>query len=376
MLCALMSNIVGVGYMSNTRVRVRNDLWIDLKVEFKSSFRSVDGFVSIPDEGDMAFLRKKVKSEAAVRKRVLLQVVLRRNFLSSKDSSTSDLHASWYDAIIPITGEPLLTYMLCTIVKVESEKTMTMTIVDTLKKSHCQKIQTSVTEKKKMAVMVALEIRKKYNKRGSVESSKRSNEDGVKDLVNGVNKKASNSNLNACGHNILGPDEAHVSPIQDSAAFNLNQGQSISKVFNGQVLEVPSHKSESREAKTNSIIQLVESRSNKGSSKDSEANLNDTPRTTTTDTSSNNNMEKDEGKSKWVRELVRAERPLVVGLQETKMDQVNEPLIQYMWGSGDFEYEKVDAIGSAGGIVLIWDNTCFVETKAMGDEGYLAVVGN
>nr|GEX79737.1 RNA-directed DNA polymerase, eukaryota, reverse transcriptase zinc-binding domain protein [Tanacetum cinerariifolium] len=40
----------------------------------------------------------------------------------------------------------------------------------------------------------------------------------------------------------------------------------------------------------------------------------------------------------------------------------------------DFGYEKVDAIGSAGGIVLIWDNTYFVETKAMGDEGYLAVV--
>ncbi|GJR44084.1 hypothetical protein Tco_1312187 [Tanacetum coccineum] len=34
----------------------------------------LDAFVSIPDDGDMAFLRKKVKSEAAVGKRVLLQV--------------------------------------------------------------------------------------------------------------------------------------------------------------------------------------------------------------------------------------------------------------------------------------------------------------
>ncbi|GJV67524.1 putative reverse transcriptase domain-containing protein [Tanacetum coccineum] len=32
----------------------------------------LDAFVSIPDEGDMAFLRKKVKSGAAVGKRVLL----------------------------------------------------------------------------------------------------------------------------------------------------------------------------------------------------------------------------------------------------------------------------------------------------------------
>ncbi|GJZ41475.1 ribonuclease H-like domain-containing protein [Tanacetum coccineum] len=36
----------------------------------------LDGFVSIPDEGDMAFLRKKVKSGAAVGKRVLLQVLV------------------------------------------------------------------------------------------------------------------------------------------------------------------------------------------------------------------------------------------------------------------------------------------------------------
>nr|GEU70002.1 RNA-directed DNA polymerase, eukaryota [Tanacetum cinerariifolium] len=70
-----------------------------------------------------------------------------------------------------------------------------------------------------------------------------------------------------------------------------------------------------------------------------------------------------------------AERPLVVGLQETKIDHVNEPLIQYMWGSNDLGYKKVDAIGSAGGIMLIWDNMCFVEIKAMGEDGYLAVMG-
>ncbi|GKC41378.1 hypothetical protein Tco_1059100, partial [Tanacetum coccineum] len=35
----------------------------------------LDAFVSIPDEGDMAFLQKKVKSGAAVGKRVLLQLV-------------------------------------------------------------------------------------------------------------------------------------------------------------------------------------------------------------------------------------------------------------------------------------------------------------
>nr|GFB76209.1 hypothetical protein [Tanacetum cinerariifolium] len=55
----------------------------------------MDAFVSIPDEGDMAFLRKKVKSGAAVGKLVLLQVFVQLCLdasHSSDDLSTSGLH--------------------------------------------------------------------------------------------------------------------------------------------------------------------------------------------------------------------------------------------------------------------------------------------
>nr|GEX04836.1 hypothetical protein [Tanacetum cinerariifolium] len=65
----------------------------------------LDAFVSIPNEGDMTFLRKKVKSGAAVGKLVLLQARFFNNlsFLSisrscldashsSDDLSTSGLH--------------------------------------------------------------------------------------------------------------------------------------------------------------------------------------------------------------------------------------------------------------------------------------------
>ncbi|GJX90000.1 hypothetical protein Tco_0343326, partial [Tanacetum coccineum] len=48
----------------------------------------LDDFVSIPDEGVMAFLRKKVKSGAAVGKRVLLR----------------------YEAIIPSTGASVFAF--------------------------------------------------------------------------------------------------------------------------------------------------------------------------------------------------------------------------------------------------------------------------
>ncbi|GJS96914.1 hypothetical protein Tco_0803882 [Tanacetum coccineum] len=69
----------------------------------------LDPFVSIPDEGDMAFLRKKVKSGAAVGKLVLLQVIkakdlklgtrrklrLRMNF-----AKTLDFHSSKNNVLI------------------------------------------------------------------------------------------------------------------------------------------------------------------------------------------------------------------------------------------------------------------------------------
>ncbi|GKD02845.1 hypothetical protein Tco_1177819 [Tanacetum coccineum] len=42
---------------------------------FPGTCDELEVFVSIPDEGDMAFLRKKVKSGAAVGKRVLLKVI-------------------------------------------------------------------------------------------------------------------------------------------------------------------------------------------------------------------------------------------------------------------------------------------------------------
>ncbi|GKC05839.1 hypothetical protein Tco_0997449 [Tanacetum coccineum] len=59
---------------------IKIDVWKGFEVDFRTVLKSVgtcdelDDFVSIPDEGVMAFLRKKVKSGAAVEKRVLLQV--------------------------------------------------------------------------------------------------------------------------------------------------------------------------------------------------------------------------------------------------------------------------------------------------------------
>ncbi|GJW92396.1 hypothetical protein Tco_0169949 [Tanacetum coccineum] len=80
-----------------------------------------------------------------------------------------------------------------------------------------------------------------------------------------------------------------------------------------------------------------------------------------------------DGKAKWVTKLISKEKPLVIGLQESKMDFMDENLIRYMWGSDAFGYSNVNVVGSSGGILTVWDNTWFFDTKAMGEEGLLAV---
>lgn len=47
-----------------------------------------------------------------------------------------------------------------------------------------------------------------------------------------------------------------------------------------------------------------------------------------------------------------------------------------MWGDSNFGYANVDASGRSGGVLSIWDTSLFYNTMAMGEEGYLAVVGS
>ncbi|GJY46224.1 RNA-directed DNA polymerase, eukaryota [Tanacetum coccineum] len=83
-----------------------------------------------------------------------------------------------------------------------------------------------------------------------------------------------------------------------------------------------------------------------------------------------------DGKTKWVCELISKEKPLVFGLQESKMDYMDKNIIRYMWGSDAFGYSIVNAVGSSGGILTVWDNTWFFDIKVIGEEEFLIVVGS
>jgi hypothetical protein len=65
-----------------------------------------------------------------------------------------------------------------------------------------------------------------------------------------------------------------------------------------------------------------------------------------------NNPQKRESIKYWLRSW----KCDVVCLQETKLDQVDLQMVRSLWGSPFVEWEFLPASGSAGGVLMLWDN--------------------
>lgn len=51
-------------------------------------------------------------------------------------------------------------------------------------------------------------------------------------------------------------------------------------------------------------------------------------------------------------------KPSILILQETKLAKYNDVLISEVWGGREVCWEGKEAIGSAGGILFLWDPNC------------------
>ncbi|KAK2430958.1 DNA-(apurinic or apyrimidinic site) endonuclease [Trifolium repens] len=62
-------------------------------------------------------------------------------------------------------------------------------------------------------------------------------------------------------------------------------------------------------------------------------------------------------KRKEVRSLVREKQPLIVCLQETKLQVCDDSLCTSLWGSASFGFSFRPSVGASGGLLTIWDTT-------------------
>ncbi|KAK2383914.1 DNA-(apurinic or apyrimidinic site) endonuclease [Trifolium repens] len=58
-----------------------------------------------------------------------------------------------------------------------------------------------------------------------------------------------------------------------------------------------------------------------------------------------------------VRKLVREKHPLVVCLQETKLQACDEFLCTVVWGTSPFGFSFRPSVGASGGLLTIWDTS-------------------
>ncbi|GJV71037.1 RNA-directed DNA polymerase, eukaryota [Tanacetum coccineum] len=87
---------------------------------------------------------------------------------------------------------------------------------------------------------------------------------------------------------------------------------------------------------------------------------------------------KDKGtndKVEWVKKIGDGEKPCVVGLQETKLKEVDGIFVKRMWYDNNFGFAQVNLDGGSGAIITIWDSNIFIGNHVAGEEGFLAVVG-
>ncbi|KAL5698014.1 alpha-amylase [Ranunculus cassubicifolius] len=61
-------------------------------------------------------------------------------------------------------------------------------------------------------------------------------------------------------------------------------------------------------------------------------------------------------KARDLRRAIRKFKPIVVTIQETKRESLDERVVNFLWGSGKRSWAECGSKGAAGGITVLWDS--------------------
>lgn len=56
-----------------------------------------------------------------------------------------------------------------------------------------------------------------------------------------------------------------------------------------------------------------------------------------------------------IKDIIRKAKPDIVLLYKSKMNCIEDRCIRELWGSRCIKFPALDAIGSSGGIMLVWN---------------------
>ncbi|GJT26024.1 RNA-directed DNA polymerase, eukaryota [Tanacetum coccineum] len=80
-------------------------------------------------------------------------------------------------------------------------------------------------------------------------------------------------------------------------------------------------------------------------------------------------------KKQWVRELCCKNKISFLSLQETKMEEMEDNVVRSLWGNMDFDYSHSPSVGFSGGILCVWNKSCFSKCNEARSDYFVLVEG-
>ncbi|GJS39763.1 putative RNA-directed DNA polymerase, eukaryota [Tanacetum coccineum] len=83
-----------------------------------------------------------------------------------------------------------------------------------------------------------------------------------------------------------------------------------------------------------------------------------------------------DNKKSWINELVDRNSPSFFGVQETKLESVDQSLIRSLWPRSYAQFAFSGSVGASGGILTMWDSRVFTMEQTFCDRNFLGITGS
>lgn len=74
-------------------------------------------------------------------------------------------------------------------------------------------------------------------------------------------------------------------------------------------------------------------------------------------------------------ETVGREKLDFLAIQETKLSDLSDHFVRSVWDLDDYGFIAANAVGKAGGLLWVWNTSCFSLKQYVSGEGFLLISG-
>ncbi|GKA57898.1 RNA-directed DNA polymerase, eukaryota [Tanacetum coccineum] len=80
-------------------------------------------------------------------------------------------------------------------------------------------------------------------------------------------------------------------------------------------------------------------------------------------------------KQNWIRDIIQHEKLSVIGIQETKMEQIDQVFVKSLWIWDNVEFAFIGSTGASRGTLTIWNTSIFVKEGVLVGSSFSGAFG-